>query len=217
MNKTAAIIFLLLTSCGMQMYGQSLKDLFNKETIRDIAGSVVEQLDVLPKNIEGTWEYAGTAVKFTGDNILTTAASQIASGQIETRLDEYLQIVGIREGAFSYTFNADSTFTTSFNKMDFPGRYTFSEEANTIELDYGKNEKLRGITLKTQVSVRLTSMELLFNADKLLDFINKISSSAGNSKLSMLNALTSQYDGLKIGFELTRKSGSDVKTVSSGY
>ncbi len=217
MNKTAAIIFLLLTSCGMQMYGQSLKDLFNKETIRDIAGSVVEQLDVLPKNIEGTWEYAGTAVKFTGDNILTTAASQIASGQIETRLDEYLQIVGIREGAFSYTFNADSTFTTSFNKMDFPGRYTFSEEANTIELDYGKNEKLRGITLKTQVSVSLTSMELLFNADKLLDFINKISSSAGNSKLSMLNALTSQYDGLKIGFELTRKSGSDVKTVSSGY
>lgn len=217
MNKTAAIIFLLLTSCGMQMYGQSLKDLFNKETIRDIAGSVVEQLDVLTKNIEGTWEYAGTAVKFTGDNILTTAASQIASGQIETRLDEYLQIVGIREGAFSYTFNADSTFTTSFNKMDFPGRYTFSEEANTIELDYGKNEKLRGITLKTQVSVSLTSMELLFNADKLLDFINKISSSAGNSKLSMLNALTSQYDGLKIGFELTRKSGSDVKTVSSGY
>lgn len=217
MNKTAAIIFLLLTSCGMQMYGQSLKDLFNKETIRDIAGSVVEQLDVLPKNIEGTWEYAGTVVKFTGDNILTTAASQIASGQIETRLDEYLQIVGIREGAFSYTFNADSTFTTSFNKMDFPGRYTFSEEANTIELDYGKNEKLRGITLKTQVSVSLTSMELLFNADKLLDFINKISSSAGNSKLSMLNALTSQYDGLKIGFELTRKSGSDVKTVSSGY
>ena len=217
MNKTAAIIFLLLTSCGMQMYGQSLKDLFNKETIRDIAGSVVEQLDVLPKNIEGTWEYAGTAVKFTGDNILTTAASQIASGQIETRLDEYLQIVGLREGAFSYTFNADSTFTTSFNKMDFPGRYTFSEEANTIELDYGKNEKLRGITLKTQVSVSLTSMELLFNADKLLDFINKISSSAGNSKLSMLNALTSQYDGLKIGFELTRKSGSDVKTVSSGY
>lgn len=217
MNKTAAIIFLLLTSCGMQMYGQSLKDLFNKETIRDIAGSVVEQLDVLPKNIEGTWEYAGTAVKFTGDNILTTAASQIASGQIATRLDEYLQIVGIREGAFSYTFNADSTFTTSFNKMDFPGRYTFSEEANTIELDYGKNEKLRGITLKTQVSVSLTSMELLFNADKLLDFINKISSSAGNSKLSMLNALTSQYDGLKIGFELTRKSGSDVKTVSSGY
>lgn len=217
MNKTAAIIFLLLTSCGMQMYGQSLKDLFNKETIRDIAGSVVEQLDVLPKNIEGTWEYAGTAVKFTGDNILTTAASQIASGQIETRLDEYLQIVGIRKGAFSYTFNADSTFTTSFNKMDFPGRYTFSEEANTIELDYGKNEKLRGITLKTQVSVSLTSMELLFNADKLLDFINKISSSAGNSKLSMLNALTSQYDGLKIGFELTRKTGSDVKTVSSGY
>ena len=59
--------------------------------------------------------------------------------------------------------------------MNFSGQYTFSQEEGTIELDYGKNEKLKGVSLKTDVSVSRNSMQLLFNADKLLDFISKIS------------------------------------------
>ena len=187
-------------------YGQSLKDLLNKKSIEGIVNTVVDQLDIIPENITGDWEYKGTAVKFTGDNILMNVASEVASAQVEEKLDEYLQVIGLKEGAFGYTFDADSTFTTTFNKMKFPGRYTFSPEEDTIELDYGKTERLKGISLKTTVSVTPTSMELLFNADKLLEFIGKISSSAGDSKLSVLSSLVSQYDGMKIGFELGRRS-----------
>ena len=187
-------------------YGQSLKDLLNKKSIEGIVNTVVDQLDIIPENITGDWEYKGTAVKFTGDNILMNAASEVASAQVEEKLDEYLQVIGLKEGAFGYTFDADSTFTTTFNKMKFPGRYTFSPEEDTIELDYGKTERLKGISLKTTVSVTPTNMELLFNADKLLEFIGKISSSAGDSKLSVLSSLVSQYDGMKIGFELDRRS-----------
>ena len=173
-------------------YGQSLKDLLNKKSIEGIVNTVVDQLDIIPENITGDWEYKGTAVKFTGDNILMNAASEVASAQVEEKLDEYLQVIGLKEGAF--------------NKMKFPGRYTFSPEEDTIELDYGKTERLKGISLKTTVSVTPTNMELLFNADKLLEFIGKISSSAGDSKLSVLSSLVSQYDGMKIGFELGRRS-----------
>lgn len=187
-------------------YGQSLKDLLNKKSIEGIVNTVVDQLDIIPENITGDWEYKGTAVKFTGDNILMNAASEVATAQVEEKLDEYLQVIGLKEGAFGYTFDADSTFTTTFNKMKFPGRYTFSPEEDTIELDYGKTERLKGISLKTTVSVTPTNMELLFNADKLLEFIGKISSSAGDSKLSVLSSLVSQYDGMKIGFELDRRS-----------
>ncbi len=88
--------------------------------------------------------------------------------------------------------------------MNFSGQYTFSQEEGTIELDYGKNEKLKGVFLKTDVSVSLNSMQLLFNADKLLDFISKISSTVGDSKIGALTSLIDQYDGLKIGFELSR-------------
>lgn len=125
-----------------------------------MAGPVVEQLDVIPKNIEGNWEFSGSAVKFTGDNVLMNAASELAAGKVEDQLNEYLQKVGIRQGLFS--------------------------------------------SLKTDVSVSLNSMQLLFNADKLLDFISKITSTVGDSKIGALASLIDQYDGLKIGFELSR-------------
>lgn len=202
MKKAMMIIAALLFVGGVQVYGQSFKDLLNKG--KDVVGSVVEQLDVIPKNIEGNWEFSGSAVKFTGDNVLMNAASELAAGKVEDQLNEYLQKVGIRQGLFSYVFNADGTFTTTFNKMNFSGQYTFSQEEGTIELDYGKNEKLKGVSLKTDVSVSLNSMQLLFNADKLLDFISKITSTVGDSKIGALTSLIDQYDGLKIGFELSR-------------
>lgn len=202
MKKTVMIMAALLFVGVAQVYGQSFKDLLNKG--KDVIGSVVEQLDVIPKNIEGNWEFSGSAVKFTGDNVLMNAASELAAGKVEDQLNEYLQKVGIRQGLFSYVFNADGTFTTTFSKMNFSGQYTFSQEEGTIELDYGKNEKLKGVSLKTDVSVSLNSMQLLFNADKLLDFISKITSTVGDSKIGALASLIDQYDGLKIGFELSR-------------
>lgn len=202
MKKTVMIMAALLFVGVAQVYGQSFKDLLNKG--KDVVGSVVEQLDVIPKNIEGNWEFSGSAVKFTGDNVLMNAASELAAGKVEDQLNEYLQKVGIRQGLFSYVFNADGTFTTTFSKMNFSGQYTFSQEEGTIELDYGKNEKLKGVSLKTDVSVSLNSMQLLFNADKLLDFISKITSTVGDSKIGALASLIDQYDGLKIGFELSR-------------
>lgn len=202
MKKTVMIMAALLFVGVAQVYGQSFKDLLNKG--KDVVGSVVEQLDVIPKNIEGNWEFSGSAVKFTGDNVLMNAASELAAGKVEDQLNEYLQKVGIRQGLFSYVFNPDGTFTTTFSKMNFSGQYTFSQEEGTIELDYGKNEKLKGVSLKTDVSVSLNSMQLLFNADKLLDFISKITSTVGDSKIGALASLIDQYDGLKIGFELSR-------------
>lgn len=202
MKKTVMIMAALLFVGGVQVYGQSFKDLLNKG--KDVVGPVVEQLDVIPKNIEGNWEFSGSAVKFTGDNVLMNAASELAAGKVEDQLNEYLQKVGIRQGLFSYVFNADGTFTTTFSKMNFSGQYTFSQEEGTIELDYGKNEKLKGVSLKTDVSVSLNSMQLLFNADKLLDFISKITSTVSDSKIGALASLIDQYDGLKIGFELSR-------------
>ena len=41
-------------------------------------------------------------------------------------------------------------------------------------------------------------------ADKLLDFISKITVTVGDSKIGALASLIDQYDGLKIGFELSR-------------
>lgn len=196
----------LFSLCGTQVYGQSLKNLFSKDNLKKAADAVVEQLDVTPKNVSGQWEYSGIVVSLGGDNKLANAASNLALGSVEDKLSEYLAKVGIKEGTFSYTFNDDGSFTTNYNKVKLPGKYTFSTEDKSLELDYGMNEKFKGVAMHTQVSVTASGMELLFSADKILDFIGKITSSVGDSKLGELNNLVKKYDGLKIGFKLTRSA-----------
>lgn len=204
MRRILIILAVLSLVGGTRSYGQSLKDLLSGGGVKSVVESVVEQLDVIPKNIAGNWEYSGSAVKLTGDNMLMNAASELAVGKVESTLDEYLGKVGVKQGMFGYTFNEDGTFSTSFNQTKFSGQYTFSQQEKTLELDYGRNDRLKGIALKTNVSVGVNTMQLLFNADKLLDFISRISSSVGDSKLEALTSLLSQYDGMQIGFELTR-------------
>lgn len=203
-KKIFVVLSVALLLGTVSANAQSLKELFSNGGVKSVVESVVDQLDVIPKNIEGNWTFSGSAVKFTGDNMLMNAASELAVGKVEDTLNEYLAKVGIKEGLFSYTFNEDGTFSTSFNQAKFPGQYTFSQQEKTLELDYGKNEKLKGIALKTNVSVGTSTMQLLFNADKLLEFISKITSSVGDSKLGALTSLLDQYDGMQIGFELTR-------------
>lgn len=204
MKRIMLIAALMLFAGGAQAYGQSFKELLSNGGVKDMVESVANQLDVIPKNIEGAWEFSGSAVKFTGDNMLMNAASELAVGKVEAQLDEYLQMAGIKDGLFSYVFNEDGSFSTNFMQTKFTGEYTYSKEEKTLELDYGKNEKLRGIVLKTNVSVGANNMQLLFNADKLLDFISKITSSVGDSKFAALNSLLGNYDGMQIGFELSR-------------
>lgn len=200
------ITFALLASGTIQTRAQSLKDLLNKESIEDIVNTITDQMDIIPENIEGEWEYNSIDVKFTGDNALMNAASEVAVSKIEDKLTEYMQIIGLKEGTFGYRFNPDGSFTTSFLKLDLPGKYTFSSEEDTIELNYGSEGKLKGVKMKATAKVNATNLELLFNADKLMEFLGKISSSSENSKLGALGQLVSQYDGLKIGFELKRKA-----------
>ena len=108
MRKSFLIIAMFLASvCGTQVYGQSLKNLFSKDNLKKAADAVVEQLDVTPKNVAGQWEYDGIAVSLGGDNKLANAASNMALGSVEEKLNEYLAKVGIKKGTFSYTFNDD--------------------------------------------------------------------------------------------------------------
>lgn len=200
------ITIVLLVSGAGGARAQSLKDLLNKDNIEDIVNTITDQLDIVPENIAGKWEYSSVSVKFTGDNALMNAASEVAVRKVEERLTGYLQAIGLNEGSFGYDFNTDGTFSTSFLKMELPGKYTFFSEEDSIELSYGSTGKLKGLKMKAATKVNATSLELLFNADRLMDFLGKIASSSGDSELGALSYLVGQYDGMKIGFELKRKT-----------
>ena len=132
MKKTMLVLAAALVfSAGTSMQAQSLKDLLNKDNIKNVVSAVADRLDIIPENIAGTWEYSGAAVEFTSDNTLAGAASVLASGKVEEKLDEYLAKIGLEDGLFVYTFNADSTFSTTFKKSsDEPLNIIFEEPSN---------------------------------------------------------------------------------------
>ena len=71
-------------------------------------------------------------------------------------------------------------------------------------LHYGKIGKSKLTTMTAYVVVTNDQLSLLFNADKLLDFLTKLSAVSKNTTLQALNKLASQYDGMMMGFELKK-------------
>lgn len=185
---------------------QMLKDLLNQAANSSAVKDLVEDatgIDLSATvNVTGKWNYTGSAVKLESEDLLKNAAASLAVSQVEGKLDGALEKIGVKTGLFSYTFNADNTFTTSFKNKTFEGTYTLSDDKKTIELKYGK--LLSFAKINATVSVAGNSLELLFKADKILDLLGKMTSNSENGALKGLSSIAGNYDGMKIGFELKK-------------
>lgn len=208
MKASFKIIFATIVMCSLCSYvnAQTLKDLLKKATGSSLVQDVVESVTgvSLQADIKGTWDYSGVAVKLVSEDLLKNAAAGVAAGQIEEKLDGYVQKVGIKPGAFGFIFSEDNTFTTTFKGKNIPGTYTLDEQTKTLTLTYGKTSFMKGFTMTASVNITSSQLDLMFNADKLLDFIGKVSSSSSNSTLAAISAIAQQYDGMKLGFELKK-------------
>jgi hypothetical protein len=59
-------------------------------------------------------------------------------------------------------------------------------------------------SLTASVELSGSTLSLLFEADKVLKLITAASALTNNSTLNTLNTLISQYDGMKMGYKLTK-------------
>ena len=193
-----------LCLAGQTASAQSLTDLLKKVTDNDVVKNVVENVTgtTLPVDVKGTWTYSGTAVKLESDDILKSTAASLAASQIEDKLDQYVAKVGIKAGTFSFTFKEDNSFTATVLGKSFNGTYTLSEDYKTISLQFGKTIGLKPFT--AAVSATSSQLDLLFQADKLLELLGKLTSSSSNSTLKTVGTLVNQYDGMKLGLELKK-------------
>lgn len=192
---------------GQAASAQSLKDLFKKVTGSSAVQEVVENVTgiSLQADIKGSWTYSGIAVKLESENLIKSTAANVAAGQIEDKLDGYVEKIGIKAGTFGFTFSEDGTFSTTFKGKSISGTYVLDEASKTLTLTYGSNTLMKGFSMKATANVTSEQLDLMFNADKLLDFIGKISATTSNTTLKTIASLADQYDGMKLGFELARK------------
>lgn len=176
---------------------QSLKDLLNKDNISKVVNALTGNEATI--DMTGTWTYTGSAVEFESDNLLMKAGGAAAATMAENKLNEQLSKVGIREGQMSFTFNADSTFTSTVGKKKLSGTYSYNAATKQVDLKY-----LRLLNLHAKVNCTSGSMDLLFNSDKLLKLMSFIGSKSNSTALKTVSSLADSYDGMMLGFGLKK-------------
>lgn len=190
----AVMSVLMLATTDVQ--AQSWKDLFNKDNIEKVVNAVSGNQTV---DMTGTWTYTGSAIEFESDNLLQKAGGAAAASLAEKKLDEQLAKVGIKGGQVSFTFNADSTFTSTVGKRTMQGTYSYDATNKQVHLKYFKL-----LNMSAKVNCTSSSMDLLFKSDKLLKLIAFISSKSSNTTLKTISSLADSYDGMMLGFALKK-------------
>ena len=190
----AVVSALLLVTTNVQ--AQSWKDLFNKDNIEKVVNAVTGNQTI---DMTGTWTYSGSAIEFESDNLLQKAGGAAAAAVAEKKLDEQLAKVGIKDGQVSFTFNADSSFTSTVGKRTMTGTYSYDATDKVVHLRYFKL-----LNMNAKVNCTSTNMDLLFNSDKLLKLIAFISSKSSSTTLKTISSLADSYDGMMLGFALKK-------------
>lgn len=190
----AVVSALLLVTTNVQ--AQSWKDLFNKDNIEKVVNAVTGNQTI---DMTGTWTYSGSAIEFESDNLLQKAGGAAAAAVAEKKQDEQLAKVGIKDGQVSFTFNADSTFTSTVGKRTMTGTYSYDATDKVVHLRYFKL-----LNMNAKVNCTSTNMDLLFNSDKLLKLIAFISSKSSSTTLKTISSLADSYDGMMLGFALKK-------------
>ena len=145
-----------------------------------------------------TWKYSKPGCAFTSENLLAKAGGEIAANKVEEKLAEYYCKFGFSSSNTYFTFNTDGTFSAKIDGESWQGNYTFDEKTHAIQMK-GLLLSLSGYATKTT-----NGISLLFDQKKLLNLIKTIGSLKGNSTLSALGTIANNYDGMRVGFEMTK-------------
>lgn len=204
-NLVRIAICSFLLCFGAHAKAQSWKDLLNKVTDNSTVQDLVEDLtgSNKPTDIVGTWEYSGAAVGLESENFLKNVAADVAVNAITEKLNPYLNKIGLRKGSFSYQFSSNKSFSTHFKDKQINGTYSLDASKDALTLSYGKSLKL--LKMSGKVDRDGDRLKILFPADKLVNFLELLSTNAKDESLSALLKLCKQYDGVYLGFELTLK------------
>ncbi len=233
MKKTILIVMAMLCIGATQSRAQNLLDLLkgvsstvntqkndstksssSASNVLGTLGNVVAGLlgtnTVNSRSLVGTWTYQQPAIVFESENLLTNVGGMAAGQAAEKKLQTYLDKIGFTAGKVQITFNEDGTGSVAFKNKNIPFQWTVKDADLTINLGTSvlsqltSNNKLsKYTTFKINCKLGLTDMQLSFKADKLAEFISKVTTAVGsvssNSTLSSVASMVNKVDGMYLG------------------
>ena len=139
-----------------------------------------------------TWKYSKPGCAFTSENLLAKAGGEIAANKVEEKLGEYYSKFGFSGSNTYFTFKTDGTFAAKIDGKSWQGNYTFDEMKGLLL-------SMSGYATKTT-----NGISLLFDQTKLLNLIKTMGALKGSSTLSAIGTIANNYDGMRVGFEMTK-------------
>lgn len=204
MRSFLSLLTVLFCAVTFNAQAQSLKDLLNKGTVKSAVENILSESGIIKTDITGSWTYSTGACVFESEDMLKQAGGALAANKISDKLGDLYALVGIKEGSFTYTFNADSTFCTNLSKKEIKGRYSIS--GSDLTLNYSMGKLLKPVTVNAKIQKTSDGISILFQADNMLKMFTSLCSSVQNKTIAGIGALASGYDGLLVGYTLKRSN-----------
>lgn len=203
----AALLFAGSNASAQSLLSKIFGNSSSSSTLSNIVNNVAGTVFSAPVSLDGTYTYNGSAVSVSSSegNVLTNLAGTAVTGTAEAKVDEYLAKVGIKPGAFTWTFNKDDeTFTLNAFGINIPGKYKVGDAEKTVNLTFGKTFSYLSMTGNLESTS--SGAKMVFQANKLLAFMKKVASIAGknSAEVAAITKLADNYDNFKVGFKLTK-------------
>lgn len=210
---TMAAAAILMSSCGMgaqgntanssnaaqsSVLGSILSASTDGQTIGNVLQSVLGLDKVTKANLIGTWKYSQPGCAFTSQNLLAQAGGEAVATSIKQKMSGYYSTVGIKSSNTQVTFNENGTFTAKIAGKSWLGNWTFDEANYKITM--------QGILLNVNCYAKMNSngIGLLFEGKKLLTLLQTMTALSGNQTVQTIGDLSKNYDGVRVGFDMTK-------------
>lgn len=183
---------------GGLLGGGSSSSSTGSSIVNGILNNVIGSGTFKKEDLCHTWKYSKPGCAFTSENLLAKAGGEVAATKIEEQLAGYYTKFGITSSNTYFTFNTDGSFNAKIDGKSWNGTYTFDEKSHEIHLK-GLLLSASGYATKTT-----TGISLLFDQKKLLNLIKTLSAFKGSSTLSAVGSIANNFDGARVGFEMTK-------------
>ena len=166
--------------------------------LESILGNVLGLNKLTEADLYGTWKYSQPGCVFTSDNALAKAGGAVAAQRVKNQLQEYYSKVGIKSSNTQFTFKEDKTFSSKIDGKSFSGQYTFDPTDGRLTL-----QSLL-LTLPCYVERSGNTIGILVESQRLMQLLQTIGQLSGNQSLQAIGELSKNFDGVRLGFELTK-------------
>lgn len=205
--KRWILAFLGLCLFGSSAHAQfSLGDLFNSSTVDKVVGALTNKDATLTvADLAGTWRYSAPACKFESDDLLKSAGGEVVASTLKDKLATYYEKAGITSSRVSFSF-ADTTMVLNYGSAKLNGYIVKDEPSGKFVVTFTLvGGYIPVMVMDADITKSGNTMEILFNVEKLVDVMTTIASKTQSSTLQTISNLLSEYDGVLMGFELTKQ------------